>query len=136
MIDILLDIFSDVPDTDIDVSEIPNNYACNDLSGVENGVFIGDEEDVENLAEAGVLDDSEHIDSCDIVRNIAMRDDFLESIGYDHVPEGYEVHHIIPLSEGGSDTPDNMVLLPEDVHQQITNIHRQEYDWSNFKGRS
>lgn len=135
MLDFLFDIFDNAPEPDIEIDDIPEDYACNDLPGVEKGVFVGDQDDVEDLADAGVVDDAEHIDTDNIVRNIAMRDEFLETIGYDHVPEGYEVHHIIPLSEGGSDTPDNMVLLPEDVHQQVTAIHQKEYDWSNFRGR-
>lgn len=71
------------------------------------------------MVAAGEVEDAEHIDSDDIVRDIAMRDEFLANFGYEGVPEGYEVHHII----GGTDSPENMVLLPKEVHDQVTAAH-------------
>ncbi len=81
------------------------------------------------MVAAGEVEDAEHIDSDDIVRDIAMRDEFLANFGYEGVPEGYEVHHIIPLSEGGTDSPENMVLLPKEVHDQVTAAHAASYGW-------
>lgn len=129
MLDWIFDIFDAVPSPDLEVDSIPDDYACEDLSGVENGVFVGDEEDVEELADAGVVEDAEHIDAEDIVRSLAARNDFLASIGYSELPEGFEVHHIIPLSEGGVDDPSNMILVPEEVHQEITALHGNAYEW-------
>lgn len=120
---------SDVPEPDFEVDADTSDYACEDLSGVENGVFVGNEDDVEEVIAAGEVEDAEHIASEDIVRNIAMRDEFLSNFGYEGVPEGFEVHHIIPLSEGGADTPENMVLLPKEVHDQITAAHAASYGW-------
>lgn len=129
MFDLLFDLFdADVPDVDVE-PDIPDDYSCNDMPGVEEGVFVGDDEDVNELAEAGEVEDSTHIDSDDIVRDLAARSEFLSSIGYEELPEGYEVHHIIPLSEGGSDTPDNMVLIYEEDHDKITDMHRDFYKW-------
>jgi len=34
------------------------------------------------------------------------------------VKEGYARHHIKPLSLGGTDTPDNIVQVPIDIHRQ------------------
>ena len=101
-----------------------------DLDGVEDGVFVGDEDDLEELSEAGMIDDTDHIDSEDIVRDIAARNEFLSSLGYDSVPEGMQVHHIIPLSEGGTDDPSNMILLSNEEHARITAAHREFYDWN------
>lgn len=127
MFDLLFDLIdADVPDVEPD---IPDDYSCNDMPGVEEGVFVGDDEDLNELAEAGEVEDSAHIDSDDIVRDLAVRSEFLSSIGYEELPEGYEVHHIIPLSEGGSDTPDNMVLIYEEDHDKITDMHRDFYKW-------
>lgn len=129
MFDLLFDLFdADVPDVDVG-PDIPDDYSCNDMPGVEEGVFVGDDEDLNELAEAGEVEDSTHIDSDDIVRDLAARSEFLSSIGYEELPEGYEVHHIIPLSEGGSDTPDNMVLIYEEDHDKITDMHRDFYKW-------
>ena len=34
-------------------------------------------------------------------------------------PRGKEVHHIKPVSEGGKDTPKNIVVIPKSKHKQI-----------------
>ena len=128
MLDLLFDAFSDVPEPDIDV-EVPD-YPVNDIAGVEDGVFVGDEGDLQELSEAGEIDGTDHIDSEDIVRDIGLRNEFLESIGYTSLPEGYEVHHVIPLSEGGPDDISNMVLLTEEEHAQITADHAKFYGWN------
>ena len=65
----------------------------------------------------------------DIVRDIGARDAFLSVHGFDGVPEGYEVHHVVPLSEGGADTPDNMILVSEADHAAITSAHAGFYGW-------
>ena len=104
---------------------------ASDLSSIptEDGMFDGDSGDLSDLAKAGELDGTDHIESEDITRSLASRDAFLEENGYDGVPEGYEVHHIVPLSEGGADTPDNMILLTEDDHAEITAEHGRFYGW-------
>lgn len=127
IIDFLLDIGEDgadaVGDSEIDV---PSNQ----FEGVENGVFVGDEEELNEISEAGMIDGTDHIDSEDIIRDLSARNTYLEQIGLDEVPEGFEVHHIIPLSEGGTDDPSNMILLSEEDHDQITNQHRNFYNWN------
>jgi 5-methylcytosine-specific restriction endonuclease McrA len=45
---------------------------------------------------------------------------YLKNLGYDRVPAGYEVDHIVPLSRGGADEPYNMRLLTESEHHQKT----------------
>ncbi len=57
-----------------------------------------------------------------IERSSKAKKEFLKSKGYDNVPEGYEVDHIIPLYKGGADEPSNMQLLPKDVHKQKTKM--------------
>ncbi len=136
-------LLSDDPGVDFDADGLPDGddgavltdmqiASSFDLSpdAVENGVFVGDASDLDDLTRAGELSDTTHIDSSDIDRSMAMRDGFLSAHGFDSVPEGYEVHHIVPLSEGGSDTPDNMILVREDLHDQITAAHRAFYGWN------
>ncbi len=109
-------------DEDTDVSS-------NDTSYIDNGTFEGDESDLQHLISQGELENTEHLSSDEYDRSISARNEFLASHGFDSVPEGYEVHHIVPLSEGGSDTPDNMVLISEEEHDKITAAHRNFYNW-------
>jgi len=34
-------------------------------------------------------------------------------------PRGWEAHHIMPLAEGGKDTPKNIKVIPRWKHKQI-----------------
>lgn len=101
-----------------------------DPSIVENGMFTGDEYDLQSLISAGEDPNSTHIDSENIERSIEARNEFLAMHNYTEVPEGYEVHHIVPLSEGGADSPENMILVSEEDHETITAAHRQYYRWN------
>ncbi|WP_202108724.1 HNH endonuclease signature motif containing protein [Succinivibrio dextrinosolvens] len=104
-----------------------------DLPGIENGVFVGDYADLNDLIKAGEIDGTTHIDDDDYVRDMTARNAFLKMHGLDSVPEGYEVHHIIPLCEGGADSPENMVLIKESQHDLITRAHAEFYGWFSNK---
>lgn len=113
---IAVDCLSD--DVNTDISEY-----------TEEGKFVGDSDDLQSLIELGELEDTEHINSSEIERDIDARNEFLAMNGYDSVPEGYEVHHIVPLSEGGADSPENMILVEESDHDKITASHADFYNW-------
>jgi len=49
---------------------------------------------------------------------------FLYSLGYSEIPKGYEIDHIIPLSEGGTDDSSNMQLLTIEQHKRKTALER------------
>lgn len=95
------------------------------LDYIDNGVFAGSEADLDQLISMGELDDTEHVQ--------VLRDPHMVSAFYlEHnlVPTpGYEVHHIVPLCEGGADTTDNMVLIASDLHDRITAAHSSFYGW-------
>ena len=55
-----------------------------------------------------------------VKRSESNKRKFLESKGYKDTPEGYEIDHIIPLSEGGTDDPSNMQLLTVAEHRSKT----------------
>lgn len=55
-----------------------------------------------------------------VKRSEANKRIFLAKLGYKKVPRGYEIDHIIPLSEGGSDDPSNMQLLTKEAHDRKT----------------
>ncbi len=59
-----------------------------------------------------------------VKRSSANRQAFLDSRGLEHVPYGYEVDHIIPLSRGGTDSPLNMQLLTIESHARKTAMER------------
>lgn len=62
-------------------------------------------------------------------RSEAAKQRFLRQRGLKHVPRGYEVDHIVPLSEGGSDTPANMEFLTKSAHHRKTAAEAKRYGW-------
>ena len=102
--------------------------AVDDMPGVENGVLVdASPENLTALAQQGEFTGTIHY--TDVIRHPDIRADFLASHGFSETPIGWEVHHIVPLSEGGADSPDNMILLREQDHAWITAQHRQFYGW-------
>ena len=139
------DIYSELGLSDVraELGEIGHNgihlaglESVDQLNGVENGMLVDNSpENLHQIIALGELDADmphPHIPSEFEHRDMEMRSVFLAQHGYDHTPAGHEVHHIIPLSEGGADTPDNMVLLSEEDHQQVTAAHRDYYGWGKL----
>lgn len=67
-----------------------------------------------------------------IKRSEINKRDFLKSKGYSETPKGYEIDHIIPLSEGGTDDPNNMQLLTIKEHRLKTAKERANRNSSNY----
>ena len=67
-----------------------------------------------------------------VVRSESAKKEFLRSLGYEKVPYGYQVDHIIPLSQGGTDTPSNMQLISIEQHKQKTASERQSTSSSSY----
>lgn len=139
------DFYSELGLSDIrvEMDEIGHNgihlaglESVDQLQGVENGMLIDNSpENLNQIILLGELDADmphPHIPSELEHRDMEMRSVFLKMHGYDHTPPGYEVHHIIPLSEGGADAPNNMVLLSEADHQQVTAAHKEYYGWGKW----
>lgn len=55
-----------------------------------------------------------------VKRSEANKKAFLKQQGYSETPYGYQIDHIIPLSQGGSDDPSNMQLLTVSQHKAKT----------------
>lgn len=51
-----------------------------------------------------------------VKRSSANKAKFLRQKGLSSTPYGYEIDHIIPLCEGGTDAPSNMQLLTKEQH--------------------
>jgi hypothetical protein len=64
-------------------------------------------------------------------RSSSAKTEFLKSKGYKNIPVGYQIDHIVPLSEGGLDVPSNMQLLPIDQHKSKTAHERAENSTSS-----
>ena len=60
-----------------------------------------------------------------VKRSYSNRRDFLRERGLEEVPEGYEIDHIIPLFEGGTDDPGNMQLCTIEEHAKKTREDRR-----------
>jgi hypothetical protein len=67
-----------------------------------------------------------------VKRSASNKMKFLKSLGYVKVPYGYEIDHIIPLSEGGSDDPSNMQLLTIEQHKRKTAKERSKNSNSTY----
>ena len=108
------------------------NVPVEHLAGVQDGMLLDDSPaNLHELAVRGELGHTEHLS--DVVRSDAARTEFLELHGMEEAPPGWEVHHIIPLSEGGADSVDNMVLLRADDHAWITRMHEHFYGWTDAR---
>lgn len=107
---------------------LPEHTELNSLTDC-HGVFTGSEEDLNELASMGMIDGTDHIDSDDETRSLSARNEFLHQHGFSSLPAGYEVHHVVPLCEGGADSPDNMILVTEAQHDFITSAHSSFYGW-------
>ncbi len=72
-----------------------------------------------------------------VVRSAANKKAFLQSRGYNSTPYGYEIDHIIPLSQGGTDDTYNMQLLTVSQHKAKTARERSNtsktYSYRTYK---
>lgn len=118
---------SALPDADGAADLLPTTD-IDDMPGVEDGMLLDDSpNNLAELAEAGEFHGTHHIS--EVVRSQDARLDFLAQHDLERIPTGWELHHVVPLSEGGADTPDNMVLLRAEDHDWITTQHRIFYGW-------
>jgi hypothetical protein len=67
-----------------------------------------------------------------VKRSEANKKEFLKTQGYKSIPNGYQIDHIKPLSEGGSDDPSNMQLLTINQHKEKTARERANRSSSNY----
>jgi hypothetical protein len=67
-----------------------------------------------------------------VKRSEANKMEFLKSRGFKQIPEGFEIDHIKPLSEGGSDDPRNMQLLTIEQHKRKTARERANRSNSTY----
>lgn len=105
----------------------PDIEMINSLDGVENGMLVNPDKGLDEIIKAGMPINAKRIYDYD--RSEETKKEFLKIHGYSDTPPGYEIHHIVPLSVGGADSPDNMILLFSDDHSIVTRVHRDHYGW-------
>jgi len=71
-----------------------------------------------------------------VKRSEVNKSEFLRSQGHTSTPYGYEIDHIIPLSEGGTDDPSNMQLLTIEEHKRKTARERASNTNSTYSNYS
>lgn len=122
---------SDVKDL-ADAADSPSSdgLVCPEHGSGCDAVVSGDEAKLQSVIAAGEIDGTTHVDEADVSRSAAERSAFLAQHGFDGTPEGAQVHHVHPLSEGGADEAENMVLVSEADHDRITAEHRRFYGWN------
>lgn len=123
--EVLSTLLINIDGTDTVFAGLTIDMPVDDIPGVYNGLFTGDATDLDNLIQLGEVPDTEHVES---IRSMEQVNAFYQLHGLEPTP-GYEVHHIIPLSEGGADHPDNMVLVSSEQHDEITAAHAKYYGW-------
>lgn len=130
------EILADIGCDDVDAGEVIHTSVgllpeidISEMNEVQNGVLV-DSSGLDEIIHAGEVSGTTHISTEDYIRDLSARDDFLHFHGFDRLPEGYEVHHIIPLCEGGADVPDNMILLSKEDHDIVTEAQAKYYRWS------
>lgn len=110
------------------ITDLLPTIAIDDMPGVEDGMLLDNSpNNLAELAEAGEFHGTHHLS--EVMRSQEARLDFLAQHDLERIPAGWEIHHVVPLSEGGADTPDNMVLLRAEDHDWITTQHRMFYGW-------
>ena len=67
-----------------------------------------------------------------VKRSESNKTKFLKNMGYTSTPYGYEIDHIKPLSEGGTDDPSNMQLLTKEQHARKTAKERTNRSNSTY----
>lgn len=96
-----------------------------------DGDGFADPGTVDTLVQAGYVDDAHYVP--DPPRDPDVVKEFLRMHGLDEVPDGYEVHHIVPLYAGGADGVDNLILVKVEDHYAIHHeLDRMYHDEKGF----
>lgn len=107
----------------------PDIEMINALPGVEAGMLVNPDQGLDEIIKAGMPLNAKKVFNYD--RAEKTKRDFLAYYGYESIPAGYEIHHIIPLSVGGADNIRNMILLFVDDHDKVTRTHSEYYGWKH-----
>lgn len=109
------------------------DFNIDNLKGVENGCLL-DSDLLPKIIEEGKRKGAGNY------RKASLRDErkeettkaFLEKYGYDMLPAGFELHHIVPISQGGADSVKNLIMLSIDDHQIVTTAHKEYFKWRDI----
>jgi len=106
------------------------DFNIDELAGVNKGMLI-DDSLLELIINEGIRKGAGHwlpeYDRAE--RKPETITAFLEKYGYDSPPVGYELHHIVPIAQGGADVIENLILLSESDHLKVTLKHDEVFKW-------
>lgn len=61
------------------------------------------------------------------LREAGMSEKDIRDMEGGYVPDGYQVHHKLPLDDSGTNREENLILIKNDpYHQSITNYQREQ----------
>lgn len=102
-------------------------FNVENMQGVQNGMLI-DDTLLDTICKEG-LRGRATAKAERAERDDSVKRNFLEKYGWSVIPNGYEIHHIIPISQGGADAVENMILLTKAQHATITRCHSAYFGW-------
>jgi hypothetical protein len=69
---------------------------------------------------------AEDPEKVEVLKRAGMTDQDVARIASGSVPPGYQVHHKLPLDDGGTNAFDNLVLIQDDpFHKALSNLQRE-----------
>lgn len=106
------------------------DFIIDDFSGIEKGCLV-DSELLPMIIEEGKRKGAGNY------RKLSQRDErkaetmkaFLDKYGYEFLPAGFELHHIVPISQDGADSIKNLIMLSLEDHQVVTAAHKEYFKW-------
>jgi len=106
------------------------DFSIDEINGFRKGMLV-DKNMVGLIVQEGIRKGRGHylIESKRDERKEETTRAFLKKYNYDSTPLDFEIHHIVPIAQSGADDIRNMVLLPKDIHQHITQVHREVFLW-------
>lgn len=107
------------------------DFQIDEMAGFEQGKLV-ETEKLELIIQEGIRKGSGNwrklADRAE--RSLETIQAFLSKYGYDSIPLGYELHHIVPIAQGGADDVNNLVLLTVDDHRIVTDKHSEVFKWN------
>lgn len=94
---------------------------------IRKGVFVGSIGNLVSIIQAGENENFAYVEEKNIQRNADALQEFLTRHERSSIPVGFQIHYIRPLSRGGLDHADNMIIVSDEHFKRITGAQRSYY---------